>query len=118
MGLLLREVGGALQESREIRQIAIQVLKGLMIKHTFDDRYVAKVSFFGCLYSSNQIITFFFFFKAHVMSLQSQQARLATLYLPLFGLLQENVCRLHIKESLMPSHNVRLTPSGDRKYSL
>ncbi|XP_056883156.1 dedicator of cytokinesis protein 9-like isoform X6 [Takifugu flavidus] len=77
VGLLLREVGGALQESREIRQIAIQVLKGLMIKHTFDDRYVAK----------------------------SQQARLATLYLPLFGLLQENVCRLHVKESSVPSHN-------------
>ena len=45
VGLLLREVGGALQEFREIRQIAIQVLKGLMIKHTFDDRYAAKVSF-------------------------------------------------------------------------
>lgn len=44
VGLLLREVGGALQEYREIRQIAIQVLKGLMIKHTFDDRYAAKVS--------------------------------------------------------------------------
>ncbi|XP_071320701.1 dedicator of cytokinesis protein 9 isoform X3 [Trachinotus anak] len=71
VGLLLREVGGALQEFREIRQIAIQVLKGLMIKHTFDDRYAAK----------------------------SQQARLATLYLPLFGLLQENVHRLDIKDS-------------------
>uniref|UniRef100_A0A3Q3EQ74 Dedicator of cytokinesis 9b n=1 Tax=Labrus bergylta TaxID=56723 RepID=A0A3Q3EQ74_9LABR len=71
VGLLLREVGGALQEYREIRQIAVQVLKGLMIKHTFDDRYAAK----------------------------SQQARLATLYLPLFGLLQENVYRLDIKES-------------------
>lgn len=44
VGLLLREVGGALQEFREIRQIAIQVLKSLMIKHTFDDRYAAKVS--------------------------------------------------------------------------
>lgn len=44
VGLLLREVGGALQEFREIRQIAIQVLKGLMIKHTLDDRYAAKVS--------------------------------------------------------------------------
>lgn len=44
VGLLLREVGGALQEYREIRQIAIQVLKGLMIKHTFDERYSAKVS--------------------------------------------------------------------------
>nr|XP_019960043.1 PREDICTED: dedicator of cytokinesis protein 9-like isoform X5 [Paralichthys olivaceus] len=71
VGLLLREVGGALQEYREVRQIAIQVLKGLMIKHTFDGRYAAK----------------------------SQQARLATLYLPLFGLLQENVHRLDIKES-------------------
>lgn len=43
MGLLLREVNAALQEFREIRQIAIQVLKGLMIKHTFDDRYASKV---------------------------------------------------------------------------
>uniref|UniRef100_A0A3B4YPD0 Dedicator of cytokinesis 9b n=1 Tax=Seriola lalandi dorsalis TaxID=1841481 RepID=A0A3B4YPD0_SERLL len=75
VGLLLREVGGALQEFREIRQIAIQVLKGLMIKHTFDDRYAAK----------------------------SQQARLATLYLPMFGLLQENVHRLDIKESQFPA---------------
>ncbi|XP_076004947.1 dedicator of cytokinesis protein 9 isoform X2 [Genypterus blacodes] len=81
VGLLLREVGGALQEFREIRQIAIHVLKGLMIKHTFDDRYAAK----------------------------SQQARLATLYLPLFGLLQENVHRLNIKESAPLSNhsNVR-----------
>ncbi|XP_060888160.1 dedicator of cytokinesis protein 9 isoform X3 [Labrus mixtus] len=78
VGLLLREVGGALQEYREIRQIAVQVLKGLMIKHTFDDRYAAK----------------------------SQQARLATLYLPLFGLLQENVYRLDIKESApLNNHN-------------
>ncbi|KAM7365478.1 hypothetical protein PAMP_016399 [Pampus punctatissimus] len=78
VGLLLREVGGALQEFREIRQIAIQVLKGLMIKHTFDDRYAAK----------------------------SQQARLVTLYLPLFGLLQENVYRLDIKESApLSNHN-------------
>ncbi|XP_031147539.1 dedicator of cytokinesis protein 9-like isoform X5 [Sander lucioperca] len=78
VGLLLREVGAALQEFREIRQIAIQVLKGLMIKHTFDDRYASK----------------------------SQQARLATLYLPLFGLLQENVHRLDIKESApLSNHN-------------
>ncbi|XP_041637733.1 dedicator of cytokinesis protein 9-like isoform X2 [Cheilinus undulatus] len=77
VGLLMREVGGALQEYREIRQIAIQVLKGLMIKHTFDERYAAK----------------------------SQQARLATLYLPLFGLLQENVYRLDIKESALLSNH-------------
>ncbi|XP_043966225.1 dedicator of cytokinesis protein 9 isoform X5 [Gambusia affinis] len=78
VGLLLREVGGALQEHRDIRQIAVQVLKGLMIKHTFDDRYAAK----------------------------SHQARLATLYLPLFGLLQENVYRLDIKDSApLSNHN-------------
>uniref|UniRef100_A0A8C9TUM6 Dedicator of cytokinesis 9 n=1 Tax=Scleropages formosus TaxID=113540 RepID=A0A8C9TUM6_SCLFO len=71
VGLLLREVGAALQEFRDVRQIAIQVLKNLMIKHTFDDRYSSK----------------------------SQQARLATLYLPLFGLLQENVHRLNVKET-------------------
>ncbi|XP_017282313.1 dedicator of cytokinesis protein 9 isoform X4 [Kryptolebias marmoratus] len=78
VGLLLREVGTALQEHREIRQIAIHVLKGLKIKHTFDDRYAAK----------------------------SHQARLATLYLPLFGLLQENVYRLDIKDSApLSNHN-------------
>lgn len=43
VGLLLREVSAALQEFREIRQIAIHVLKSLMIKHTFDDRYTSKV---------------------------------------------------------------------------
>uniref|UniRef100_A0A4W5PH72 Dedicator of cytokinesis 9 n=1 Tax=Hucho hucho TaxID=62062 RepID=A0A4W5PH72_9TELE len=44
VGLLLREVGGALQEFREIRQISIHVLKNLMVKHTFDERYTSKVS--------------------------------------------------------------------------
>ncbi|XP_035029995.1 dedicator of cytokinesis protein 9 isoform X8 [Hippoglossus stenolepis] len=70
VGLLLKEVGAALQEFREVRQVSIQVLKNLMVKHTFDDRYTSK----------------------------SQQARMATLYLPLFGLLQENVNRLNVKE--------------------
>uniref|UniRef100_A0A673HXT0 Dedicator of cytokinesis protein 9-like n=1 Tax=Sinocyclocheilus rhinocerous TaxID=307959 RepID=A0A673HXT0_9TELE len=86
VGLLLREVGGGLQEFRDIRQIAVQVLKNLMIKHAFDDRYSSK----------------------------GQQARLATLYLPLFSLLLENVHRLNIKEA-SPVNNqtnvVRLTPS-------
>lgn len=44
VALLLREVRAALQELREIRQIAIHVLKNLMMKHTFDDRYTSKVS--------------------------------------------------------------------------
>ncbi|RXN01054.1 Dedicator of cytokinesis protein 9 [Acipenser ruthenus] len=70
VGLLLREVGSALQEFREIRQISISVLKSLMVKHAFDDRYASK----------------------------SQQARTATLYLPLFSLLLENVHRLNVKD--------------------
>lgn len=51
VGLLLREVSAALQEFREIRQIAIQVLKSLMIKHTFDERYTSKVSSLLSLHS-------------------------------------------------------------------
>uniref|UniRef100_A0A670KAE2 Dedicator of cytokinesis 9 n=1 Tax=Podarcis muralis TaxID=64176 RepID=A0A670KAE2_PODMU len=47
VGLLLREVGNALQEFRDIRQIAISVLKNLMIKHSLDDRYVSRVSVFS-----------------------------------------------------------------------
>ena len=53
---------------------------------------------------------------SRVCVFQSQQARLATLYLPLFGLLQENVHRLNVKEvSPFPvnhSNNVRLPSSG------
>ncbi|XP_075056037.1 dedicator of cytokinesis protein 9 isoform X4 [Mixophyes fleayi] len=71
VGLLLREVGNALQEFRDTRQIAISVLKSLMIKHSFDDRYSSR----------------------------SQQARIATLYLPLFGLLIENVQRINVKDT-------------------
>lgn len=44
VGLLLREVGTALQECREVRLIAISVLKNLLIKHSFDDRYASRVS--------------------------------------------------------------------------
>lgn len=71
------------------------------------------------------LIFFFFFFTvlyswAPTVSFQSQQARLATLYLPLFGLLQENVYRLDIKESaLFGNHNVSMTPSvGNLNCSL
>uniref|UniRef100_A0A8C3N6L7 Uncharacterized protein n=1 Tax=Geospiza parvula TaxID=87175 RepID=A0A8C3N6L7_GEOPR len=79
VGLLLREVGNALQEFRDVRQIAISVLKNLMIKHSFDDRY-------------------------------GHQARIATMYLPLFGLLIENVQRINVKDvspfPVNPSSNV------------
>ncbi|GAB1299191.1 Dedicator of cytokinesis protein 9 [Apodemus speciosus] len=70
VGLLLREVGTALQEFREVRVIAISMLKSLLIKHSFDDRYSSR----------------------------SHQARIATLYLPLFGLLIENVQRINVRD--------------------
>ncbi|XP_063103034.1 dedicator of cytokinesis protein 9 isoform X4 [Cavia porcellus] len=70
VGLLLREVGTALQEFREVRVIAISVLKNLLIKHSFDDRYASR----------------------------SHQSRIATLYLPLFGLLIENVQRINVRD--------------------
>uniref|UniRef100_A0AAY4EL37 Dedicator of cytokinesis 11 n=1 Tax=Denticeps clupeoides TaxID=299321 RepID=A0AAY4EL37_9TELE len=45
VGLLLREVADGLQRSPDIRQLAVAVLKNLMIKHAIDDRYNAfKVS--------------------------------------------------------------------------
>uniref|UniRef100_A0A8C3Y607 Dedicator of cytokinesis protein 9 n=1 Tax=Catharus ustulatus TaxID=91951 RepID=A0A8C3Y607_CATUS len=82
VGLLLREVGNALQEFRDVRQIAISVLKNLMIKHSFDDRYATR----------------------------GHQARIATMYLPLFGLLIENVQRINVKDvspfPVNPSSNV------------
>uniref|UniRef100_A0A8C8GY65 Dedicator of cytokinesis 11 n=1 Tax=Oncorhynchus tshawytscha TaxID=74940 RepID=A0A8C8GY65_ONCTS len=39
VGLLLREVAEALQGSPEVRQLAVAVLKNLLIKHAMDDRY-------------------------------------------------------------------------------
>uniref|UniRef100_UPI00398F8684 dedicator of cytokinesis protein 10 n=1 Tax=Pristiophorus japonicus TaxID=55135 RepID=UPI00398F8684 len=70
IGLLLREVGFALQEDQDIRHLAIGVLKNLMAKHSFDDRYAAK----------------------------NQQELIATLYLPLYGILLDNLPRIFMKD--------------------
>uniref|UniRef100_A0A8C3BQK5 Dedicator of cytokinesis 10 n=1 Tax=Cairina moschata TaxID=8855 RepID=A0A8C3BQK5_CAIMO len=43
IGVLLREVGFALQEDQDIRHLALAVLKNLMAKHSFDDRYAEPV---------------------------------------------------------------------------
>ncbi|KAI2660393.1 Dedicator of cytokinesis protein 9 [Labeo rohita] len=85
VGLMLREVGGAMQEFKDIRQIAVQVLKNLMIKHAFDDRYTSK----------------------------GQQARLATLYLPLFSVLLENVHRLNITDVLPVTNQTNINGRDD-----
>lgn len=41
VGLLLREVAEALQQGPDVRQLAVSVLKNLLIKHAMDDRYTA-----------------------------------------------------------------------------
>ncbi|NXI38209.1 DOC11 protein, partial [Galbula dea] len=72
VGMLLREASVALQDNYDIRYTAISVLKNLLIKHAFDNRYQQK----------------------------NQQAKIAQLYLPLFGLLLENLQRVASREAL------------------
>ncbi|KAM8997035.1 dedicator of cytokinesis protein 11 isoform 5-T5 [Ara ararauna] len=72
VGMLLREASVALQDNYDIRYTAISVLKNLLIKHAFDNRYQHK----------------------------NQQAKIAQLYLPLLGLLLENLQRVASREVL------------------
>ncbi|KAM6949309.1 dedicator of cytokinesis protein 11 [Aplochiton taeniatus] len=67
VGLLLREVAEALQRGPEVRQLAVGVLKNLLIKHALDDRYATY---------------------------KNQQARICLLYLPLLELLYQNLKQL------------------------
>uniref|UniRef100_A0A8D0BHX4 Dedicator of cytokinesis 10 n=1 Tax=Salvator merianae TaxID=96440 RepID=A0A8D0BHX4_SALMN len=71
IGLLLREVGFALQEDQDIRHMALAVLKNLMAKHSFDDRYA------------------------------EQQAKIANLYMPLYGMLLDNMPRIYMKDMFL-----------------
>uniref|UniRef100_F6UH53 Dedicator of cytokinesis 10 n=1 Tax=Monodelphis domestica TaxID=13616 RepID=F6UH53_MONDO len=68
IGILLREVGFALQEDQDIRHLALAVLKNIMAKHSFDDRY------------------------------REPQAQIATLYMPLYGMLLDNMPRIYLKD--------------------
>ncbi|XP_075797269.1 dedicator of cytokinesis protein 11 isoform X2 [Pelodiscus sinensis] len=72
VGLLLRETAVALQDNYDIRFTAIASLKNLFIKHAFDNRYQHK----------------------------NMQAKIAQLYLPLVGLLLENIQRLAGRDTL------------------
>uniref|UniRef100_A0A8D2L4Q1 Dedicator of cytokinesis 10 n=1 Tax=Varanus komodoensis TaxID=61221 RepID=A0A8D2L4Q1_VARKO len=74
IGLLLREVGFALQEDQDIRHMALAVLKNLMAKHSFDDRYAEP----------------------------EKQAKIANLYMPLYGMLLDNMPRIYMKDILGP----------------
>uniref|UniRef100_A0A8C2HI05 Dedicator of cytokinesis 10 n=1 Tax=Cyprinus carpio TaxID=7962 RepID=A0A8C2HI05_CYPCA len=44
-GLLLRELGLALQDEQDLRHLALACLKNLMAKHSLDSRYATKVNF-------------------------------------------------------------------------
>lgn len=43
-GLLLRELGLALQDEQDLRHLALSTLKTLMAKHSLDARYATKVT--------------------------------------------------------------------------
>uniref|UniRef100_A0A8C2PYG2 Dedicator of cytokinesis 10 n=1 Tax=Cyprinus carpio TaxID=7962 RepID=A0A8C2PYG2_CYPCA len=59
-GLLLRELGLALQDEQDLRHLALACLKNLMAKHSLDSRYATKVNFDNdnlfpiCLTASDQ----------------------------------------------------------------
>ncbi|XP_034636613.1 dedicator of cytokinesis protein 10 isoform X7 [Trachemys scripta elegans] len=84
IGLLLREVGYALQEDQDIRHLALAVLKNLMAKHSFDDRYAD----------------------------QDKQAQIANLYMPLYGMLLDNLPRIYMKD-IFP-FNINTSNQGSR----
>uniref|UniRef100_A0A8B9IB38 Dedicator of cytokinesis 10 n=1 Tax=Anser brachyrhynchus TaxID=132585 RepID=A0A8B9IB38_9AVES len=73
IGVLLREVGFALQEDQDIRHLALAVLKNLMAKHSFDDRYTEP----------------------------AKQAQIANLYMPLYGMLLDNMPRIYMKDMFL-----------------
>ncbi|XP_053129814.1 dedicator of cytokinesis protein 11 isoform X3 [Hemicordylus capensis] len=85
VGLLLRETSVALQDNYDIRCMAISILKSLLIKHAFDNRYQHK----------------------------NQQAKIAQLYLPLAGLLLENIQRLAGRDTLYSSTTMFNSTSRD-----
>ncbi|XP_008104481.1 dedicator of cytokinesis protein 10 isoform X10 [Anolis carolinensis] len=84
IGLLLREVGWALQEDQDIRHMALAVLKNLMAKHSFDDRYTER----------------------------EEQAKIANLYMPLYGLLLDNMPRIYMKDMFL--FNINTSNQGSR----
>ncbi|KAG7471086.1 hypothetical protein MATL_G00120630 [Megalops atlanticus] len=69
-GLLLRELGLALQDEQDLRHLALASLKNLMAKHSLDSRY------------------------AH----RDKLARIASLYLPLYGLILDNMPRFFLRD--------------------
>ncbi|CAL4201064.1 unnamed protein product, partial [Meganyctiphanes norvegica] len=113
IGSLLSEVRSALGEVGEVQRVAITVLRDLLAKHSFDDRYLQsdrptrtyttttpiciKISvpmmklkdFIG------KILSVLFINLWYILKiLKSQQSRIACLYFPIVTVLLENVKRL------------------------
>ncbi|XP_036403695.1 dedicator of cytokinesis protein 11 [Megalops cyprinoides] len=86
VGLLLREVADGVHGCPEIRQLAVAVLKNLMVKHALDDRYTTY---------------------------KNQQARICVLYLPLLELLYQNLKQLSARDHPPTPPSLALTTSGD-----
>lgn len=68
VGILLQETKSALSEVHQIRGMALQVLRNLLVKHSIDDRY----------------------------STGSQHCRIASLYFPFLPVILENINRIHV----------------------
>ncbi|XP_072557852.1 dedicator of cytokinesis protein 10 isoform X3 [Paramormyrops kingsleyae] len=69
-GMLLRELGLALQGEQDLRHLALASLKNLMAKHSVDGRYSSR----------------------------DRQARIASLYLPVYGLILDNMPRFFLRD--------------------
>ncbi|EAW70835.1 dedicator of cytokinesis 10, isoform CRA_d [Homo sapiens] len=67
IGILLREVGFALQEDQDVRHLALAVLKNLMAKHSFDDRYREQLQQCDCQNSLMKRVfdTYMLFFQVN-----------------------------------------------------
>ncbi|XP_015793400.1 dedicator of cytokinesis protein 9-like [Tetranychus urticae] len=68
VGIILQEVRSALIEVHQVRGMAISVLRNLLVKHSFDDRYQYR----------------------------QQQSRIASLYFPFISVLLDNINRIHV----------------------
>ncbi|XP_047129888.1 dedicator of cytokinesis protein 9 isoform X1 [Hydra vulgaris] len=67
VGILLRELSTALYEPKVVRKYAIRVLRNLLVKHEFDDRYQSE----------------------------EMQSRIASLYIPYLTMMLEHSIRFH-----------------------
>ena len=103
VGLLLQEVKQGLNVIKEVRKVAIRMLRNLLAKHCFDKRYKGQVSSRSPLLLCIVVI---------LRCLQSHQQRVSTLYLPFISIILENKQRLVASElSLGQTNNCNSTPA-------